>query len=83
MSKVAVVLYCYDEVDDPTVSGAFERYNELAMTAACGTTVVVTSPDGVTWTDVTDTGWAPDEFVSWTTARLVPGPRRRQNGVPQ
>jgi len=27
--------------------------------------VVATSPDGVTWTDVTDTGLASDEFVSW------------------
>lgn len=26
---------------------------------------VVTSPDGVTWTDVAETGLASDEFVSW------------------
>lgn len=31
MSRVAVVLYGYGEVDDPTVPGAFERYNELSL----------------------------------------------------
>ena len=29
--RVAVVLYGYGEVDDPTVPGAFERYNELSL----------------------------------------------------
>ena len=28
--------------------------------------VVVTSPDGVTWTDAAETGLAPDESVAWT-----------------
>jgi ferrochelatase len=31
MSRVAVVLYGYGEVDDPTVPGAFERYNQLSI----------------------------------------------------
>ena len=31
MNRVAVVLYGYGEVDDPTVPGAFERYNELSL----------------------------------------------------
>jgi ferrochelatase len=31
MGRVAVVLYGYGEVDDPTVPGAFERYNELSI----------------------------------------------------
>jgi ferrochelatase len=31
VGRVAVVLYGYGEVDDPTVPGAFERYNELSL----------------------------------------------------
>ncbi len=31
VSRVAVVLYGYGEVDDPTLPGAFERYNELSL----------------------------------------------------
>jgi protoporphyrin/coproporphyrin ferrochelatase len=31
VTRVAVVLYGYGEVDDPTVPGALERYNELSL----------------------------------------------------
>jgi ferrochelatase len=31
VGRVAVVLYGYGEVDDPTVPGAFERYNQLSI----------------------------------------------------
>jgi ferrochelatase len=31
VTRAAVVLYGYGEVDDPTVPGAFERYNELSI----------------------------------------------------
>ena len=31
MTRVAVMLYGYGEVDDPTVPGAFERYNALSI----------------------------------------------------